>query len=71
MCRIRSDAIAQRLDEILGVYRHDDVKARQLEADGSYHRVATVNGVRAQDWLIQRALATAGATLVQARPDRE
>jgi polyphosphate kinase len=71
MCRIRSDAIAQRLEEILDVYRHDDVKARQLEADGGYHRVATVNGVRAQEWLIQRALATAGATLVQARPDRE
>jgi polyphosphate kinase len=71
LCRIRSDSIAQRLEEILDVYRHDDVKARQLEPDGSYHRVATVTGVRAQEWLIQRALATAGATLVQAHPDRE
>jgi polyphosphate kinase len=71
LCRIRSDSIAQRLEEILDVYRHDDVKARQLEADGSYQRIATVNGVRAQEWLIQRALAMAGATLVQARPERE
>jgi polyphosphate kinase len=71
MCRIRSEAIAQRLEEILDVYRHDDVKARQLDADGTYHRVATVTGVRAQEWLIQRALATAGAPLAQSRSDRE
>jgi polyphosphate kinase len=70
MCRIRSDSIAQRLEEILDVYRHDDVKARQLDADGAYHRVATVNGVRAQDWLIQRALAMASTPLAQSRSDR-
>jgi polyphosphate kinase len=70
MCRIRSDSIAQRLEEILDVYRHDDVKARQLDADGAYHRVAMVNGVRAQDWLIQRALAMASTPLAQSRSDR-
>ena len=70
MCRIRSDSIVQRLEEILDVYRHDDVKARQLDADGAYHRVETVTGVRAQEWLIQRALATANAPLAQSRPDR-
>jgi len=70
MCRIRSDSIAQRLEEILDVYRHDDVKARQLDADGAYHRVATVTGVRAQDWLIQRALAMASTPLAQSRSDR-
>ena len=47
MCRIRSDAIAQRLEEILDVYRHDDVKARELLPDGSY-RVPTVRGAFAR-----------------------
>ena len=71
MCRIRSDAIAQRLEEILDVYRHDDVKARQLEADGRYSRVPTVTGVRAQEWLLQRALATAGTAIGQGRTENE
>ena len=69
MCRIRSEAIAQRLEEILDVYRHDDMKARWLDADGVYHRVPVVTGVRAQEWLIQRALAAAGTPLAQSRPD--
>jgi polyphosphate kinase len=71
MCRIRSDAIAQRLEEILDIYRHDDVKARELQPDGSYPRVPTVNGVRAQEWLVQRALATSGAPIAQARAESE
>jgi polyphosphate kinase len=71
MCRIKSDAIAQRLEEILDVYRHDDVKARQLAPDGSYPGVPTVNGVRAQEWLVQRALATAGTPLAQGRTESE
>jgi polyphosphate kinase len=61
MCRIRSDSIAQRLSEVLDVYLHDDVKARELGPDGIYRRVATTTGVRAQEWLIQRALASAAA----------
>ena len=69
LCRIRSEAIVQRLEEILDVYRHDDVKARWLDADGAYHRVPTVTGVRAQEWLIQRALAAAGTPLAQSRPE--
>jgi polyphosphate kinase len=70
MCRIRSDAIVQRLEEILDVYRHDDVKARELGSDGTYRRVAARTGVRAQEWLIQRALATAGP-IAQSRPETE
>lgn len=71
LCRIKSDAIAQRLEEILDVYRHDDVKARQLAPDGTYPRVPTVNGVRAQEWLVQRALAMAGTPLAQGRTESE
>jgi len=55
MCRVRSPAIAQRLEEILGVYRRDDVKARELQPDGSYRRGSRARGVRAQEWLTQRA----------------
>jgi polyphosphate kinase len=54
MCRVRSPAVAQRLEEALAVYRRDDVKARELLADGSYRRGDGTLGVRAQEWLIQR-----------------
>jgi polyphosphate kinase len=70
MCRVRSEAIVQRLEEILDVYRHDDVKARELGPDGVYRRVPLVAGVRAQEWLAQRAIAVAGASLA-ARTDTE
>jgi polyphosphate kinase len=74
MCRIRAEHAAQRLDEILDVYRRDDVKARELLPDGSDRRDAPREGVRAQEWLIQRALAAgpAGATAIAItapRPD--
>jgi len=59
MCRVRSESVAQRLEEVLDVYRHDDVKARELQPDGVYRRVARSNGVRAQEWLLQRALNAA------------
>jgi polyphosphate kinase len=55
MCRVRSPAIVQRLEEVLAVYRRDDVKARELLPDGSYRRGSGALGVRAQEWLIQRA----------------
>jgi polyphosphate kinase len=61
LCRIRSESVAQRLEEVLDVYRHDDMKARELRADGTYQRVERAAGVRAQEWLIQRALASAAA----------
>jgi len=61
MCRVRSEAVAQRLEEVLDIYRHDDVKARELGSDGSYRRVPRVTGVRAQEWLIQRAMASAAS----------
>jgi len=68
MCRIRSDAVAQRIEEILDVYRRDDVKARVLLADGTQRRPEPVRGLRAQEYLIQRA--TAGAASIGAsRPD--
>jgi polyphosphate kinase len=54
LCRVRSPAIVQRLEEILAIYRRDDVKARELLPDGSYRRGAAVENVRAQEWLIQR-----------------
>ena len=62
MCRVRSEAVAQRLEEVLDIYRHDDVKARELASDGSYRRVPRATGVRAQEWLIQRAMASAAST---------
>jgi polyphosphate kinase len=58
MCRVRSPAIVQRLEEILAIYRRDDVKARELLPDGSYRRAGGGEGVRAQEWLIQRASQT-------------
>jgi polyphosphate kinase len=67
MCRIRSESIAQRLEEILDVYRHDDVKARELGSDGTYRRVPTGAGVRAQDWLMQRAIALAASPIAATR----
>jgi polyphosphate kinase len=68
MCRARADHVAQRLEEILEVYRHDDVKARELLADGSYRRPPVRRGVRAQEWLMQRATAL-GATGLASHPD--
>jgi polyphosphate kinase len=68
MCRIRSDAVAQRLEEILDVYRRDDVKARVLLPDGTHRRAERSGGGHAQEWLIQRATAAA-ATLGASRPD--
>jgi polyphosphate kinase len=70
MCRVRAEHVAQRIEEILDVYRRDDVKARTLLADGSDRRVPESErvGVHAQEWLIQRALAAA-ATPPAARPE--
>ncbi|HTY18479.1 MAG TPA: polyphosphate kinase 1 [Myxococcota bacterium] len=71
MCRIRSEAVAQRLEEVLDVYRRDDVKARVLLSDGTHRRseLPSASGarLRAQEFLLQRA--TASATLGAARPD--
>lgn len=67
MCRIRSEAIAQRLEEILDVYRHDDVKARELGPDGVYRRIPAGAGVRAQDWLMQRAIVQAASPIATTR----
>lgn len=58
MCRVRAPAIVQRIEEILAIYRRDDVKARELMPDGSYRRTGGGQGVRAQEWLIQRAAQT-------------
>ncbi len=58
MCRVRAPAVIQRLEEVIDVYRRDDVKARELFADGSYRRSDGARGVRAQEWLIQRANQT-------------
>ena len=58
MCRVRAPAVIQRLEEVIDVYRRDDVKARELAADGSYRRSDGAHGVRAQEWLIQRANQT-------------
>jgi polyphosphate kinase len=58
MCRVRAPAVIQRLEEAIDVYRRDDVKARELAADGSYRRSDGAHGVRAQEWLIQRANQT-------------
>jgi polyphosphate kinase len=61
MCRIRAPQLRERLDQILGLYLADDVKAREIDADGSHHRVQTLKGVRAQEVLMQQALAAPAA----------
>jgi polyphosphate kinase len=70
MCRVRAEHVAQRIEEILDVYRRDDVKARTLLPDGSDRRVpeSARVGVHAQEWFIQRALAAA-ATPPASRPE--
>ncbi|MCL4686596.1 polyphosphate kinase 1 [Myxococcota bacterium] len=55
LCRVRAPAVIQRLEEVLDVYRRDDVKARELMPDGQYRLGDGTRGVRAQEWLIQRA----------------
>jgi polyphosphate kinase len=55
LCRVRAPAVIQRLEEVLDVYRRDDVKARELMPDGQYRLADGARGVRAQEWLIQRA----------------
>jgi polyphosphate kinase len=63
MCRARADHVVQRLEEILDVYRRDDVKARELLSDGSYRPASGGAGVRAQEWLMQRASSLGTASL--------
>ena len=69
MCQIRTEHLAQRLQEILDLYLRDDVKARELMSDGSYRRVGGGGGVRAQETLMQRAAAAAAAGPVAPRSD--
>jgi len=57
MYRVQDPAICARVGEILDVYLADDVRARIMQADGSYARPASVTGVRAQFALIQQRLA--------------
>ncbi len=57
MCRVRAPALCERLDGILDIYLHDDVKAREILPDGSHRRVPVVSGTRAQDVLLRQHLA--------------
>jgi polyphosphate kinase len=59
MCRVRSPSIAARLEDILTIYRSDEVKARQMQSDGSYLRPRGARGVQAQLAFMQRSSALA------------
>ncbi|HKC20641.1 MAG TPA: polyphosphate kinase 1, partial [Candidatus Dormibacteraeota bacterium] len=48
-----------RLQEILDVYLADDVLASELAADGSWHKVPTVNGISAHNRFKEMALESA------------
>jgi polyphosphate kinase len=54
LCRARAEGVRKRLEEILDLYVRDDVKARELHADGSYHLAEGTFGVRAQAVLMER-----------------
>jgi len=54
LCRARSEPVRKRLEEILDLYMRDDVKARELLADGSYRPADAGVGVRAQEALMGR-----------------
>jgi polyphosphate kinase len=57
MCRVRAAALRERLDGILDLYLHDDVKAREILPDGSHRRVPSGRGLRAQEVLLRQHLA--------------
>jgi polyphosphate kinase len=63
MCRVRAPALRERLDGILDLYLRDDVKAREILADGSHRRVPRVHGLRAQDALLRQHLAAVAPPL--------
>ncbi len=54
MCRARTRAVRERLEEILDVYLRDDVKAREILPDGSHRPPTAAGGVRAQLVLMRR-----------------
>jgi polyphosphate kinase len=54
LCRARAEGVRKRLEEILDLYLRDDVKARELQADGSYKMAEGSFGVRAQAVLMER-----------------
>lgn len=67
MCRVSSEALRDRLDQMLELYLSDDVKAREILPDGSHRRVPTQKGIRAQEVLMQQALAAPSAVIVGPR----
>ncbi len=68
MCRVRSGPVRRRLEEILELYRADDVKARDLLEDGSHRRPRGTRGVRAQVELMRRRETPAGRGVPPKRP---
>jgi polyphosphate kinase len=62
---VRDQGIVRRLrDEILATYLSDTVKARRMNADGSYERVAPADGeepLNAMEWFIDYHQAKAAA----------
>jgi polyphosphate kinase len=56
MCRVRATPLRERLEGILELYLRDDVKARELQPDGSHRRRETRENVLAQDALMRAAL---------------
>jgi polyphosphate kinase len=53
---VRDLVLQERLDEILSASRQDDTMAWQLDAEGCWHRIPTVNGINAQRHLQEYAL---------------
>jgi len=56
MCRVRAPALRERLDQILELYLADDLKAREILADGAHRRVEPTARVSAQEVLMRQAL---------------
>jgi polyphosphate kinase len=54
---VRAPALRRRLAEILAIELADDRQVWQLDADGSWHRVPTTEGVDAHRTLMERAVA--------------
>jgi polyphosphate kinase len=59
MLRVTDPRSRDRLDEILDLNLADDVLAWQLEADGTWHRVPTVEGVESHERFQELAIARA------------
>lgn len=61
---VEDDALKERIvDEILGIQMADNLKARELQADGSYRRLKPKDGepgISSQAWLLEHTTRSSG-----------